>query len=249
MDFKKQIEAKSFLVALLLSVQTVISPLHAQERMTTVLELFTSQGCSSCPQADALLNELAEDRSILTLSYHVDYWDYLGWKDELASPENSRRQREYSAGSDGSVYTPQMIVNGRQALVGSDRTAISSALKSSQSDLPVPVNVGVEGNVLRLEIGAPEAAARGRTEILLLSVEPQRQVEIKAGENTGKTILYRNVVRDHRIIGMWKGGQMQLELPLDEVSDASARECVVLVQEVDRAGQPGAILGAARTSL
>jgi hypothetical protein len=250
MSFERGIRARGSLAALMLAAYFSAAPIHAQERPSAVLELFTSQGCSSCPKADALLNDLAENPGLLTLSYHVDYWDYLGWKDELASPENSRRQREYNARADGSVYTPQLIFNGEKALVGSDRGAIASALRNQgNTPLPVAVDLEVRGNVLALTIGAQENAAPGRTEILLLSVEPQREVRIEAGENAGETILYRNIVRDHRIIGMWKGKEMQLELPLDEVGGSAAEECVVLVQKVDQNGHPGPILGAARTRL
>ncbi|KFB08610.1 DUF1223 domain-containing protein [Nitratireductor basaltis] len=250
MSFGKGTLTFGFLTALMPSVLLPTSLIHAQERPLAVMELFTSQGCSSCPPADALLNDLSENPDFLTLSYHVDYWDYLGWKDALASPENSRRQREYSAGSDGTVYTPQLILNGKTALVGSDSAAIARALhEESRTPLPVEVDLAVHDNVLQLHIGASGAVPAGRTEILLLSVEPQREVSIEAGENSGATILYRNIVRDHRIIGMWKGAEMRLELPLDEVGNSVAQECVVLVQQVDGDGHPGPILGAARTRL
>jgi len=250
MSIGRENRARGSFVALTIAGLLFAAPLAAQERPVAVLELFTSQGCSSCPKADALLNDLAENPALLTLSYHVDYWDYLGWKDELASPDNSRRQREYNARGDGSVYTPQLIFNGEQALVGSDRAAVAAAIRNrGNSHLPVAVDLEVRDNVLELTIGAMEAHTAGRTEILLLSVEPQREVMIEAGENAGETILYRNIVRDHRIIGMWKGKEMQLELPLDEVGGSVAAECVVLVQQVDVNGHPGSILGAARIRL
>lgn len=208
-----------------------------------VVELFTSQGCSSCPPADAFFAELAERDDIVTLAYHVDYWDYLGWKDSLARPENADRQREYSKVFDSTVYTPQAVVNGRINLVGSDRAAILSALQEQDGvhGLSVDLDLSAIGGRMIVEVG--RASTSDQAHIILVYYKPRQVVEIDAGENAGRTADYRDIVTSFQTVGIWHGDAMRLELPKSEMSRRGGR-CAVLLQKVDEDGQPGPILGA-----
>jgi hypothetical protein len=211
-----------------------------------VVELFTSQGCSSCPPADAYLATLAERSDVLALSFHVDYWDYLGWKDTLALPEHTERQRAYAhQRGDGKVYTPQMVVNGDRDFVGSKRYAIDAAL--DRAELPLDVTITRTGGTLDIVIGQDRSALGyhvPETTVRLVVFDPAVTVEIEKGENAGRTFTYRNVVRSIQPIGMWKGEKLRISLPADEVLRAEDGRCAVIVQEVRRGG-PGRILGAA----
>lgn len=223
----------------------------AQERQRprAVVELFTSQGCGSCPPADALLGELARDEAVVALAYHVDYWDYLGWKDALARPENTARQRAY-AGSLGrsSVYTPQMVVNGRRDVNGAARARVIGALDAmagGAEGLSVDVAIEDTGESLVIDIGAlPQrrAPAARDAHVLLVDFVPEQAVAIRAGENRGRTVEYRNAVTGIRTIGMWDGAAMTIELPKAEIMREGGG-CAVLVQIVTD-GAPGPILGA-----
>jgi len=208
-----------------------------------VVELFTSQGCSSCPPADEFLADLAERDEVVALSLPVDYWDYLGWKDTLARPENSDRERAYAAArGDGKVYTPQMVVNGGPAFVGSDRAAVGHAIAAAS----LPVDIDVEKTDERLEIHVAEGAVPpGRQVAVRLVVFRQKQeVPIRGGENSGRTVTYSNVVRSNQPIGLWDGKPLDISLPAEEVMAGPGHGCAVLLQVEEDAG-PGRILGAA----
>jgi hypothetical protein len=191
-------------------------PAAAETRAMTpkaVLELFTSQGCSSCPPADHLLSEYAQRPDVLALSFPVDYWDYLGWKDTLASHDNSERQRAYAAArGDGEVYTPQVVVNGATHVVGSDKAAIDAALKPlEEQGLPVPITMTKGADVVTVNIGAAAGGTAGAARhgtIWLITYDGSVSVPIERGENSGKTVTYSNVVRNVRSIAMWKGEAM-----------------------------------------
>jgi len=204
-----------------------------------VIELFTSQGCSSCPPADALIGELRTTPNIVALSYHVDYWDYLGWKDTLASAEFSQRQYDYArARRDMEVYTPQMIVEGRKHYVGSNRNVVLEAIRLAQAEpLGVSIKLSEQGSELAVEIGpsspAPEAT------LWLMPIVPQVMMKIPKGENTGKEIAYYNVVRALVPAGMWNGEAKTLSLPKDAVLRPDCKGCVALLQP----GKAGPILG------
>jgi hypothetical protein len=210
----------------------------------SVLELFTSQGCASCPPADKLIGEYAARGDLLTLSFNVDYWDYLGWKDTLASRDNSDRQRAYAAArGDNDVYTPQMIVNGRDYLVGSDKAKIDSALQSA-APLPVSIDLSAKDDAITVHIGKDESAHR-RATLLLVFYKEQVSVPIERGENVGKTVTYTNVVRKVMPIALWKGEEMSVDLPKSEMAKAKTKRCAVLLQTENDAGLPGPVLGAA----
>jgi hypothetical protein len=217
------------------------------DQTRAVLELFTSQGCSSCPPADALFGEYAARKDILALSFPIDYWDYLGWKDTLASHDFSERQRAYSsARGDRQVYTPQIVVDGREHVVGSNRDAIEAALtRQAVEGLPVPITLTADADSTTVTIGAAisEAAAKGT--IWLVMYDGAVAVPIAHGENSGRTITYHNVVRKLRPIAMWKGAAMSVDLPKSEMVQAKADHCAVILQTETDGGLPGAILGAA----
>ena len=178
------------------------------------LELFTSQGCSSCPPADKLLGELSGDPSVVAVSVPIDYWDYLGWKDTLASPGDSARQRAYARlRGDRQVYTPQIVVNGAMHVLGSDRAAIERAITQTDRNAAVmslPVLLSVGGSNLNVKIGAVERARAGG-EVWLCPLAKSVPVEIGRGENHGRTITYHNVVRRWVKLGEWTGADFDLE--------------------------------------
>jgi len=211
-----------------------------------VLELFTSQGCSSCPAADALLGKYAADKSVIALSLPVDYWDYLGWKDTLAKPKFTARQKYYAkARGDGRVYTPQVVVSGRTHVIGSSADAIEAAIQSTAKDLDanrIPVSVRIEGKHLIVETGtAPAGAGVREATIWLAMVHRQFEVKIERGENRGKTVKYVNVVRELNPIGVWMGKPDTLQISRDAVAEPGNEMCVVFLQ----VGKAGPIVGAA----
>jgi hypothetical protein len=212
-----------------------------------VLELFTSQGCSSCPPADALLAEFGKQPGLIALSYSVDYWNYLGWHDTLSSPANSERQREYARmRGDGSVYTPQMVVGGLFHVNGSNEAAIEMAVRNATEQLKkvkVPINMHPENGTLVIDIGAsPEGSAQKSGTIWLAIAKELETVSITRGENRGKRLSYYHPVRELTPIGMWKGEPMTLKLPLREFKLMGGDYLVALLQ-VENSGP---ILGAAQ---
>jgi len=210
-----------------------------------VVELFTSQGCSSCPPADRVLGELAKDDRVIALSVPVDYWDYLGWKDTLAQHAHSMRQRGY-AGSRGDrqVYTPQVVVNGTMQAIGSDRRAIDAACKNA-AKAALPVNLTRNGNDIEVDIGAGQGAPAS---VWLLTVVRATPVAIGRGENSGRTVTYSNVVRSWRRLAEWTGAPMKSALSLPELDAKDADAIVVLVQP-GSVENPGPIRGASMLEL
>jgi hypothetical protein len=184
----------------------------------SVIELYTSQGCSSCPPADRLLQVLSQRPEIIALSFPVTYWDYLGWKDTLASPENVERQRGYAAAQgDGQVFTPELVVNGLKVCVGSDLDAIESALKSTSGMIrkdAVPLTVKRESGQLVIEAGAaPQDSSMKKGKVWIASVQRSSAVQIKRGENAGRLVTYTNVVRQLTSAGEWQGAPASYAIP------------------------------------
>jgi len=214
-----------------------------------VIELFTSQGCSSCPPADKLAGELARDPSLIVLSLPVDYWDYLGWKDTLALPGHTNRQRAYSkARGDREVYTPQVVVNGVKHVLGSDKTAIENAVTQTHNQsgtLSLPVSMSVAGEQISVSVAAGKnGAAKG--EVWLCPITRSAEVTIGRGENTGSTLTYHNVVRRWVKLGEWTGAARTFTVPKQDVAGADA--VAVLVQSGTKEA-PGNMLGASVVSL
>ena len=210
-----------------------------------VVELFTSQGCSSCPPADRALKTLAQRGGIVAHSYHVDYWNYRGWADTLASPENTARQYAYarSLGRSG-VYTPQAILNGRDHLKGTDAETLDGrleALRAKGQGMTVPVKTSRKGDELAIRIGAGE----GRADVVIVYFRQQQTVEVLDGENTGKTIDYVNSVTDVQTVGIWDGGALDLILPAKMIGTNGTDGFAILLQSSGPGGNPAAILGAA----
>ena len=215
----------------------------ARTEAKAIIELFTSQGCSSCVAADAYFAELAKRPDVVALSLHVDYWDYLGWQDTLSDPTNTERQRSYAAvHGTRRVYTPQMIVNGSADFVGSDRNAIEAAI--GRSRLPVPVSMWKGHGTIEIEVGRLETPHRLPSTIRLVLLTSEAEVAIGRGENAGSTIDYYNVVRTIRPVGMWDGQPVKITLPANELMGKGVDSCAIIVQE-DRTDGLGAIVGAA----
>ena len=208
------------------------------------MELYTSQGCSSCPEADALLNRLAERDDIIAVSFSVDYWDYLGWKDTLAQTKFTERQKGFAkALGDGMVYTPQVVVNGAVHVNGSDERKISAAIEKTNKSIAashVPVRLSIAGDKLVVEVGSTPGRSIQESTIWLAVISPSVQVPITRGENKGKTVTYANVVRNLMPIGTWNGKAMTVQLQRHSIAHAGAERCAVLVQQ-GRAGRSWAL--------
>ena len=204
------------------------------------MELFTSQGCSSCPPADALLARLRDQENLIAITYNVDYWDYLGWQDSLARPEFSDRQKAYAkARADAEVYTPQLVVNGRFQVAGNDEDEVRAAIaKARQSPLPVALSLQHEGDALVIDAGS--GAGRGAS-LLLVPYTEEVPVKITRGENEGQAVTYHHVARRLIPAGLWQGTPVRVTLPAGDIMGEKPCACVALLQA--EAGGP--ILGAA----
>jgi hypothetical protein len=214
------------------SALIVTTTAHAQPA-PVVVELFTSQGCSSCPPADAFLSDLARQRrDVLPLAFHVTYWNYLGWKDPYSLDAATIRQRDYARhlGEDG-VYTPQMVVDGAKGFVGSSRSEGLSAIAAA-SPKPVPVTIARDGESLLVTVG-PGA---GSAHVLVVGFDPSHETPVGRGENSGRTLHESNIVRSLTPIAAWTGSALTLRQ-----SPPAGEAFAVLLQADD-----GRIIGAAR---
>ena len=222
---------------------SLASPVLAGPR--AVLELFTSQGCSSCPPADRLLGELDQDPSLIALSLPMDIWDYLGWKDTLADPRNTARWQAYSKSrGDRERYTPQMVVNGGAHVLGSDRSGIEKAIaKSRQNEavMSVPVNAARSGD--RLTIVLPDGAPVESATVSVWALAKAVTVMITRGENKGRTVTYHNVVRRWLNLGAWNGKTNRWNVPLRDLAGDGIETVAVMVQ-TGTAEMPSFVLGA-----
>ncbi len=215
---------------------------RAQERASpVVVELFTSQGCSSCPPADAYLGELAKRSDVLALGFHVDYWDYIGWKDPYASHLATERQRKYSHSFSLSyIYTPQIVVNGVMQAVGSDRSDVETLIKKESARSSVRPSFALErqsDGSLVVRVGAGDA--RKPATVWLACFDRQQTTKVLRGENGGSTLTNYRVVRDFESLGLWKGTALDLPVPPAEVAEfinKPNRGIAVLLQ-VDGTGQ------------
>lgn len=229
------------------AVFAVATPSSAEPR--AVVELFTSQGCSSCPPADKVLGDLTADPSVIALSFPVDYWDYLGWKDTLADSRFTARQKAYShMRGDRNVYTPQAVVNGSLHVLGSDRAGIEAAATSTKKHdgvMSVPVTLKKAGK--QIDIAVP--AGSGRVgEIWICAVSRQVPITIARGENRGQQVTYHNVVRGVLKVGDWNGKAGSWSVPLENIVREGVDAAAVYIQDGNR-DKPGPMLGAAFTSL
>ncbi len=209
-----------------------------------VVELFTSQGCRSCPPADRAFEQLVRQGDVVALSYHVDYWNYLGWADTLASPENTERQYAYakSFGRSG-VYTPQAVLNGREHLKGTDAAEIDGRLANMHSaghGLVVPIRAKREGDHLTISVGA----GQGKANVVVVYFRQHQTVEVLKGENVGKNLDYWHSVTDVQTVGMWDGKALDITLPARPMGDDKSDGCAILLQAADGSGNPSHIVGA-----
>jgi hypothetical protein len=213
-------------------------------KVNFVIELFTSQGCSFCPRADQLLAAMAREPDAVAVSFPVDYWDYIGWRDTLASPAFTARQRAYAAAhGEGQVYTPQVIVNGLAGVAGGDRGEVEQAIKAAQGldgALTVPLRVSETGGHYLVEVAEGGGGPAG---VFALRVARASTVHIQRGENAGRVVTYTNVVRAIDKLGDWTGKTATFEMP-GKAPDGEG--FVVLVQK-GTPERPGAILAAAKT--
>jgi hypothetical protein len=208
----------------------------------TVVELFTSQGCSSCPPAEAFLGELARRDGLLALEMHVDYWDYIGWKDPFATPASTDRQRSYNKRlGRGYVYTPQIVVDGVTEAVGSDKRAVDRQIEAARAQ-PRPhiaIRVFTTG-AGRLAIELPAGDTGKLCDVILVGFDPEHMTKVLRGENSGKTLSNYNVVREMQRVGFWSGQPATIELP--RLDPAAKRGWAVIVQ----GERTGPVVGAVR---
>lgn len=237
--------ATAFLTGSLLAAAPVYAADVSQPK--AVVELFTSQGCSSCPAADRLLDELAMGDETLAIGWHVDYWDYLGWKDTFGDPAYTKRQRAY-AHTFGArqVYTPQAVINGRLHVVGSRREAVTNTIEEfagTANGLTVPIEAELDGGTLKVNIPMT-AQAKGAT-LWMVYMLDREEVDVKRGENRGQRIAYANIVRDIEMVGMVKDRNLQTEFQLKDMGRRGYDSCALILQKTTANGTPGPIVGAA----
>jgi len=219
----------------------MLFPALAKAESPVVVELYTSQGCSSCPPADRLLADLATHDDIIALALHVDYWDYLGWADDFAKPEYSNRQRRYArVWNERSVYTPQMVVQGVHYMVGSRNDEIQrQIMQAEDTTAKVSVTARNEGRGIHIRMDALRNGV-SEADIFLVRYSESETVVINRGENAGRTIEYINIVQSWETLGRWDGtGAASVSVP-----QAEAGEYVVIIQ----APGPGEIYAATRIS-
>lgn len=213
-----------------------------------LVELYTSQGCSSCPQADAILGQLKGREDVVALSFNVDYWDYIGWRDTLAKRENTLRQQSYEKVlTSHRVYTPQMVIDGARDVVGNQRKDVLDAIAKSVREATtkrVSVALAQTGDTVEARIGAMQGVRVSAT-VWLAHTLSSRTVNIASGENSGRVITYHNVVRGFSAVGKWSGDAVTLELPARGVPGEATDGVAVWVQT----GDPGPVLGAAQIKL
>lgn len=220
-----------------------------------VVELFTSQGCNSCPPADAALGRLVQQGDVVALAYHIDYWDYLGWKDTLALHGHTVRQRSYAeARGDREVYTPQVVINGVVHALGSDESAIEKAIAQTRRNaavLALPVTMAVADGKVTVNIPAAQGE-HGNAEVWLCPVTSKVDVQIGRGENHDRTLTYHNVVRRWVKLGEWNGKAVTFSVPLSEIpkDDYSFKDIdrLDVVVQSGVAAKPGLMLGAVSTN-
>ncbi len=213
----------------------------AAQQRPAVLELYTSEGCSSCPPAEAHLGELAQRPDVLALAFHVDYWDDLGWRDRFGLRESVQRQRIYAKSLGlSSVYTPQAIIDGRADTVGSDAPAIDKRLSAKRGG--IGLTVAVRGAEVQIDVATQERAVP--SDVVLVAYRRSAVSAIGRGENSGRTLTEFNIVRAIRTLGSWDGRSQQYRAPLESLP-GDATDVAVLVQPL---GQ-GPIIGAATCAL
>ncbi|WP_375593302.1 DUF1223 domain-containing protein [Algihabitans albus] len=225
-----------------LPLATLVGPAAAESRAPVVVELYTSQGCSSCPPADALLAQLAQRDDVIALSLHVDYWDYIGWEDPFALGSLTERQRAYARHLDRrTVYTPQMVVDGIYDVIGSRARSVANAIEMAR-ERATEVEVALSQDGVRIGSGTPPAEGAA---VWLLLYDSWHETDVRRGENAGRQLGYAHVVRDYRRLGDWRGEETELPFSLAAARAAGRSGAAVIVQ----AEGPSRVLGAASLRL
>ena len=204
-----------------------------QSARNVVVELFTSQGCSSCPPADAYVGELAKRDDVIALSFHVDYWNYIGWSDPFSDPKWTKRQQSYGKSLRRSyIYTPQMVIDGVLQGTGSRRGEIERLIRRARSQAKLEIDVShPDKDSVRIRIPAATGKLAKAATIWLAFYDASHTTSIRAGENDGVTITNSNVVRNMNPVGTWDGKAKELTLALAELGAAGRDGCAVIVQE------------------
>tara|TARA_B110000879_G_C11132320_1_gene496571 strand:+ start:719 stop:1429 length:711 start_codon:yes stop_codon:yes gene_type:complete len=231
--------ATCLFTATFLALSVSCSNAAMAQQQPVVVELYTSQGCSSCPPADAMFAELKGRDDVIAIALHVDYWDYIGWKDEFGNPAHEKRQRAYAAKAGRrSIYTPEMVVNGETDIVGVKPMLLSKAIAEYSAEVPVTaVSAQRSDNKLRIQAAKPDHDA-GLIEIHILRLISAQKSKITRGENRGETYEYTNIAHSWQVVGTWDG-QIALDMSLAVGGDDPI---VVLLQEAGA----GKIISAAR---
>jgi hypothetical protein len=209
-----------------------------------LVELFTSQGCSSCPPADKLAGTLMSQPGVTVVSLNVDYWDYLGWRDTLAKPEYTQRQMAYAKSrGDNDVYTPQMVINGAAHVVGSNRGSVESAIANVRRSAPAAA-LQIRATDNDIIIDMPNGDAGSDATLWVMSIAPAVNVKIERGENAGSSITYHNVVRKLASVGSWNGSAATIKLPRKGIISGDSKSCIAVLQK----NHVGPVLGLAKWS-
>ena len=199
----------------------------ADTRSPVVVELFTSQGCSSCPPAEAFLGELAQREDVIALAFHVDYWDYIGWKDRFASPAWTKRQRDYAeALALRTLYTPQMVIDGRADAVGSDRSSVHLLIERSAA-LPKPA-LTVESAAGKHVLNLPETRLDAPATVWLAIYDREQRTSVGRGENAGRALIEHNIVRKLQKVASWEGAAATLDLDLADALGEGAGGAILV---------------------
>ena len=221
----------SRLAALILIFASLIAlPAIAAGKSPVVLELFTSQGCSSCPPADQILGNYAGADDVIPLSFHVDYWDYIGWKDTFASKVTTARQYDYAKSlGQRNVYTPQLVLGGQEHYVGSDEHRILVAINQAKGRVASDAKIHIQktGEGLKLTVSGN---GDGDCEAWLFAFDRRHEVAVQRGENSGNKLAYTNVVRDVRLLGRWDGGDRSFNIRHDQITMQKRDGYVIVVQ-------------------
>ncbi|EAU43271.1 hypothetical protein FP2506_10516 [Fulvimarina pelagi HTCC2506] len=228
----------------------------ASTKVDHVVELFTSQGCSSCPQAETVLSKLSEEADVLALAYHVDYWDYIGWRDTYGSSQNTARQQAYGKRFNlSTLFTPQMVIDGQQQMVGAEYESVAEVLDDLGpigSGGSASLSARIAGDNLKIRASMKEPVDNGSLPVLIVvTYDKSSKTQITQGENLGETLTETNPVRDWRILSAWSGEPMKISLPISTLTNGASGEngCAVFIQVMSRTGEPGPILSAARVDL
>lgn len=232
------------LISIVLS--TIAGLAIAGDRPVVVVELFTSQGCSSCPPADAFLGELSRQDDVLPLAMHVDYWDYIGWKDTFARPEHTKRQKAYAYGfGTKSIYTPQMVIGGVEQAVGSHVMKVMEILHRHQmavGRVSLSTHESAYGRIVRVanisNLPLPELVVAQ-----IVHFTPKATVAVKRGENAGRSITSTNIVTNIQTFGKWDGtGEIEFTLPSPIAPEGQS--AAILLQATRMGDYPGEIVAA-----